>query len=151
MIKSEYQKYQEYTEEHDQYHSLDCENAHDSRCRCSCKGAYHGALSGFLAKIEGAYINRPMDESDHVMTLEDGGEVAKQIELFRGKQFRCIGICNKTIASYPIVGYPDHPDGYPDKDGHKWWLFITCPFCGYDTALWKIANRQATQEVTITT
>lgn len=147
MIQTEFENYQKYTDEHDHYHSLDCENAHDSRCRCSCKGAYHGAKSGFLAKIEGEYINRSLGDDERIMSLDDGGEIMKQIELFSGRKFQCIGVCNKLIAASPIIGYPDHDSGYTDKDGRKWWLFITCAFCGYSTALWKIHKRE--QEVTI--
>jgi len=140
--QSEYDDYQQYKADHEKYHSLDCENAHESRCRCSCKGKYHGTKTGFLARIDGQLINRPLGDDDRIMTHEDGGEVSKMLDELSGVKFHCIGVCNNLIAASPIIGYPDHDGGFPDKDGRKWWLFITCAYCGYSTALWKIAKKE---------
>jgi len=138
--KNPLEQFDEAVAAHGKYHSSDCENAHEARCRCWCKGEYHGAKTGFLAVINGETIGRDLAPDDRIMTLEDGGEVAEQIKKFAKSQFNCVGICNKVIAALPIVGYPDHPDGFADKDGRKWWLFTHCVYCGYDTALWKIAK-----------
>jgi hypothetical protein len=42
----------------------------------------------------------------------------------------------------PIKAYP-HDGGWKVKglDG-LWWLYITCPKCGYDWALWKLGVRR---------
>lgn len=138
--KNPLEQFDEAVQAHGKYHSSDCENAHEPRCRCWCRGKYHGAKTGFLAVIKGETIGRDLGDNDRVMILGDGGEVAEQIRKFKNVQFNCIGICHKPIAASPIIGYPDHEGGFADKDGRKWWLFIHCVYCGYDTSLWKIKN-----------
>jgi len=41
---------------------------------------------------------------------------------------------SKTV---PLKGYP-HTGGFHDSNGKKWWLFVHCPKCEYDTAMLKI-------------
>ncbi len=140
MTDSEYDQYLTEVEEHGNYHSTDCENAHTARCRCWCGGQYHGIKTGFLARIDGELKHRSVDPDDTLMHPDMGGEVAVELDKLSGVQFRCIGICGKTIAALPLYGYK-HDNGYADKNGEKWWLFVHCPYCGYDTAIWKLPKR----------
>ncbi len=141
MSKNKFEEFSEDTEAHGKYHSSDCEHAHTPRCRCWCNGKYHGAKTGMLAVIDGDTINRDMEEEEQVMTVDMGGQVGEVVKNFSTKKFNCIGICHKEIAASPIIGVP-HDGGHPDKDGKKWWLFVVCVYCGYQTALWKIAKHE---------
>jgi hypothetical protein len=44
--------------------------------------------------------------------------------------------CGGDFLKQPIMSYPD--DGGWDIDGQKYWLYITCPDCGYQWSLWKL-------------
>ena len=140
-IKSEYQQFKESEADHGK-HSSECESANHKRCRCWCGGRLHGSKSGFLAQVDGKMIGRGVSPDAKLMSYTDGGDVAEKIKEFDGVKFRCIGICGKELAASPIYGYPDHDAGEEDRRGRKWWLFIHCPFCAYETALWKINHRR---------
>lgn len=75
-----------------------------------------------------------------VITEDFGGQAGKQVLKLLKKKFTCLGICGKEIAASPMIGKP-HDGGFADSKGFKWWLFIICPYCAYETALWKIAKR----------
>jgi len=143
MEKNMFEEFTDETEKHGKYHSGDCEHAHSPRCRCWCQGKYHGAKTGQLAVIEGQIINRDMDlvKGEQVMTVDMGGQVGEAVKKFSTKHFRCLGICGKEIAASPVIGRP-HDGGHPDKAGIRWWLFVACVYCGYQTALHKITRRE---------
>jgi len=56
------QKFEAAVASHGKYHSSDCEHAHESRCRCWCKGEYHGIKTGVYAKLNGNEIKHTIIE-----------------------------------------------------------------------------------------
>ena len=57
-------------------------------------------------------------------------------EVLRRLKPKC-RICDRTLPC-DISFYP-HPDGWTVEGfDTKLWLFVTCPFCDYDWALWKL-------------
>lgn len=44
--------------------------------------------------------------------------------------------CGTDLRGLPVVGYP-HDGGYETPIG-KYWLYILCPNCRYEMALWKL-------------
>jgi len=44
--------------------------------------------------------------------------------------------CGRNLRGEEVLGYP-HIAGWWTDSG-KMWLYIHCPACGYDVALWKI-------------
>jgi len=142
--KSAFQDFTDAVESHNKYHSPDCEHAHTPRCRCWCAGKYHGAKSGILAKIDGSTIDREMIEGEQVITIDMGGQAGELIKTYSTKKFQCGGICHQDIAASPVIGYP-HDGGHPDSTGKRWWLFVRCPYCHYDTSVMKILKRIVAQ------
>ena len=74
-------------------------------------------------------------------TQEMGGEVARIIDFLNNKPFLCD--CGSVLRVDNVVnGYP-HDGGYADKEGKKWWLYLTCHQKDdhYDWALWKVVRR----------
>jgi hypothetical protein len=122
------------------YHSPDCANAETHRCRCWCGGEFHGITTGIEARIKGEKIKQHEDPEEIFVTEEMGGEVAEAYRQFFNIEFQCLGTCNRPIRANPLRADP-HPDGRLDRDGKKWWLYVTCEHCQYQTALWKIPNR----------
>jgi hypothetical protein len=48
-------------------------------------------------------------------------------------------LCGRHLTLDPIIYYTPHPDGYTVKgEPQKCWLYVKCPSCGYDMALWKM-------------
>ncbi len=44
----------------------------------------------------------------------------------------------KNIHKLPLLS-DDHPDGYEIKGfDKKQWLYVLCPQCGYEWAIWKL-------------
>jgi len=76
---------------------------------------------------------------DQVLTEEMGCEIGAIIRLLKGTNFHCS--CGKDFEIKEILGYAPHSAGYMDRNNQKWWVFIHCPHCHYEWALWKIAQR----------
>jgi hypothetical protein len=87
-----------------------------------------------------------MNTKEHAMTPDGdllvdekmGGEIGKTIQAMNGKQFTCT--CNHTIQLYTFAAYP-HYGGLADKDGKRWWLYVTCSHCNYEWSWHKILSR----------
>jgi len=123
------------------FHSPDCSNAKGDRCRCWCNGEFHGLSTGVVAKVAGKEVTPfKADDNEIIMTELLGGEVERNVESFRDRTFKCLGICGRTLDCNLIRGYP-HPDGVEDGTGKTWWMYVICPHCQYATALWKILKR----------
>lgn len=117
-------------------HNLACEHAKVKVCHCGCKGMYHGIKRQVLAdSAHGKPIGASM-----------GGELGQAIKELSRKDFQCLGICRKSIKAIGWLG-EEHEGGLADKDGKKWWLWISCDNCGYETAWWKIPNRIKALEI----
>ena len=50
-----------------------------------------------------------------------------------------VGVGPYRIGSSPLKAYP-HDGGFEDSNGKKWWIFVHCPKCKYDTAMLKIPH-----------
>ncbi len=130
----------------EKYHSPDCANAKSDRCRCWCKGEFHGLGSGVFARIGGKQVKPvAMIDGEKLMSYTDGGDVEIQLRELAGKEFKCVGMCNKPLPTEAIFGYP-HDGGFADANGVKYWLYVKCPRCHYATSLWKI-KKHLIQEV----
>lgn len=56
-------------------------------------------------------------------------------KMLRGKVCRW---CNTPLDNVPIQSYP-HGDGWEVKEyPYKMWLYVECPKCKYQWALWKL-------------
>lgn len=115
------------------HHPVSCETATTRKCTCYCKGMYHGA------EIQ----SRLFVMDDEQLTVEYGGDVAEEIQKLQGKKFTCF--CKHIFdltGNFQIFGYGPHDGGYADKNGKKWWMYLHCPECEYEWALWKLPNRE---------
>ena len=65
-------------------------------------------------------------------------EFEEVIEELTGKEFPCD--CGKTHTLKRWKWY-DHDGGLKDDNGNIWWLYWTCPSCGYQWAWHKIVHR----------
>ena len=54
-------------------------------------------------------------------------------QFLKGKRCRW---CDIDISQEPVKGYP-HTEGWL-VGPQKLWLYVTCPKCDYDWALWKL-------------
>ena len=56
------------------------------------------------------------------------------------KNIKCIS-CGKLIDEI-IFGFYEHNDGLlENSSGKRYWVYIKCPYCGYDIALWKLFDQ----------
>ena len=107
-----------------------CSNAKRPRCKCKCGGHNHG---------------NPQAKAKAQPTLG----IESDLELTH-PQFQPIGNlllahdpycrwCEAKLTG-PVYGY-QHSGGVevPGLKG-RWWLYLKCPKCGYDWALWKVKN-----------
>jgi hypothetical protein len=52
--------------------------------------------------------------------------------------------CLASLKDEPIKGYP-HPSGWRIEglpENEKYWLYVECPECGYQWALWKLGVKR---------
>lgn len=48
-------------------------------------------------------------------------------------------LCGHDLAKEPIVYYVPHRDGWTVAgEKERVWLYVKCPKCGYDMAVWKM-------------
>lgn len=100
-----------------------CFTAKEDVCRCRCGGVYHGA---------GA--KEPEESEDKVLSPSEAEPFLAQIE---PEEFRCRW-CAHTLQGEP-VHYYEHSGGWTVAGFDKaQWLYIVCPHCGYQWALWKL-------------
>ena len=92
------------------------------KCKCSCNGANHG------------HGNPEIKEDDLIeiiLSKEEGLPYYKQMN----KRYTCF--CGyEGLHNLPIYGY-SHPGGWKIRKD-KYWLYIKCPSCGHDWAIWKL-------------
>lgn len=81
---------------------------------------------------------RELRESEQEMSAEMGGAVQIKVEEIMFGRFKCS--CPKIIKIDQVIGYL-HEGGVPDKNGTKWWMYVSCPECQYDWSLWKLEKR----------
>ena len=110
-------------------HSKRCENTKPkSKCKCRCGGYMHGIAHRDNVKLFARSLNANL-----------GRNVGKMINSLTGGYFECT--CGRKIHLYGnFLGY-EHDAGILDKLGIKWWLYMSCPRCGYEWSWQKILKR----------
>jgi hypothetical protein len=69
-----------------------------------------------------------------------GGEVEEVLKDYLGKVMKCLGVCGKNITIRKFRGYP-HDNGLADAAGQRWWVYVHCDRCKYDTSWGKIGRQ----------
>jgi len=82
------------------------------------------------AKIDTSY--------EKILPEDEAQEFRKQYESIKfGHGTRCL--CGYDLRNEPIVYYIPHGDGWTIREEkEKVWLYVKCPKCGYDMAIWKM-------------
>lgn len=60
---------------------------------------------------------------------------------YQPEQTHCL--CDYDLSKEPIIYYTPHPSGWaiPFED-ELCWLYVKCPNCGYDMAIWKLGVKR---------
>lgn len=66
-----------------------------------------------------------------------GGQLGETIKKLERKKIKCL--CGKTYRADEFEGYP-HMGGLQDKFGKHYWLYTTCPYCGYQLSWHKFPH-----------
>jgi hypothetical protein len=79
---------------------------------------------------------------DIILTDEQAAPFRAQMNIhicFDARHKKSVNLSEEPIRGYPHSGGWKVPGlkGDPDEDG-RYWLYIHCPTCGYDWALWKL-------------
>jgi len=87
------------------------------------------------------HSNRALEDYQH---YDQNSKAQAYADLI--KDFAC-RTCSFDLRNEPILHY-NHSSGWPVEGyNEKQWLFITCPKCGYQNALWKLGvSRSASLE-----
>ena len=98
-----------------------CYTAKEERCVCRCGGRWHGQ----------GRIN--LEPGESISTLaQNYWEDIKKLECS----------CGADLTGQPIKQYP-HSEGWTVQGfEEKQWLYVTCPKCGYDWAIWKLGVKR---------
>jgi hypothetical protein len=104
-----------------------CYTATKEKCVCRCGGSLHGVGTEESRgdNIPGAFILSPDERLKKVKTLED--------------PLKCHW-CLTDLSNENIKAYPHN--GGLELEGRSglFWLYIICPKCGYEWALWKLTK-----------
>jgi hypothetical protein len=113
-----------------------CARAKSPRCRCKCGGHNHGNPA--------AAKNGKHRLDKHIC---DDGTTSPLFDPFEREALSQTPDCRWCSAELcgPVIGHPHDggwtvpglPCPHPHSDG-KWWLYIVCPKCDYQWALWKL-------------
>lgn len=108
-----------------------CWNASGERCQCRCGGTYHGA--GNPNKQENKISRKPL------YPIYPSAQLYKKLI----SDPHCH--CGFDLSKEPVQAH-DHSDGWEVKEVEPFqWLWIACPKCGYDTAIWKMGVSRGTR------
>lgn len=107
------------------YCCVQCYTAKDDKCVCHCNGEFHG---------KGKH---PTYETNDTQLAPD--QAAPFLEEI--KDLRCHW-CNASLKNQPIYAYK-HSGGWKVKGlDALMWLYIVCPNCLYQWALWKLGVKR---------
>jgi hypothetical protein len=81
-----------------------------------------------------------MTSDTRSMSVQMGGPLAALILRLSGTTFNCICDTPIRVTETCFDGYP-HDGGVADAAGRKWWIWVHCDKCGFDTSAWKIPHR----------
>lgn len=100
-----------------------CFMANEDKCVCRCHGQYHG---------KGRHEPDPSYEK-----VLDPGTAQKFKDQFDPEKTHCL--CGFPLMNEPILYYVPHESGWAiPQETEKVWLYVKCPKCGYDMAIWKL-------------
>jgi hypothetical protein len=108
-----------------------CYTAQEEKCVCQCHGAYHGLgnLNKQKAEIDPSY--------EKVLPEKEAKKFRKLYGNIESRKPLCL--CGYDLSKEPIVYYVPHSDGWTvEGETQKVWLYVKCPKCGYDMAIWKM-------------
>ena len=106
-----------------------CYTAKEEKCTCQCHGAYHGLGNLNKAKIDSSY-EKQLPEPEAQIIRKQYGSVESRKPL-------CL--CGYDLSKEPIIYYTPHDYGWTvEGEPRKCWLYVKCPNCGYDMAVWKM-------------
>lgn len=101
-----------------------CFYAKEHKCTCRCGGRYHGVGAG-LQKLD-------RFNGDTVLSESQAQPFKNQIQITSCRW------CGADLSEEPIRAYP-HSAGWTVLGFEEpQWLYIVCPRCGYQWALWKL-------------
>lgn len=101
----------------------------ETDCVCRCSGKFHGL--GYAApELEGGEKILPE-------------EIAQK---FREQYIDPACLCDLDLTTFPILYYTPHEGGFKiPGEKEKCWLYVRCPKCGYDMAVWKMGVKRGFQ------
>jgi hypothetical protein len=100
-----------------------CFYATGEKCVCSCGGVFHG-------------IGTQTEKEDWTLNPEQSKPFYDKI-----KDYTC-SFCGSSLKGVPISYYP-HDAGWTVSGlVGKFWLYLVCPKCGYQWALWKLGVKK---------
>jgi len=129
-----------------------CYTAKEKRCTCKCGGAFHGLGNAQHEHDGGQTLEQEWDyppEEDfdeaeehifrhEIVEAKSKAIVYENLEAFRRQITRTTCTCGfEGLDKLPIEYYP-HDGGWDIGYKRKQWLYVTCPDCEYQWALWKL-------------
>lgn len=72
-----------------------------------------------------------------------GGELGRWIRTATGEAYTCPA-CGQDVTigdEAPVHGY-HHADGLPDETDDRWWVYVVCPDCEYETTYDQLADKR---------
>jgi len=74
---------------------------------------------------------------EHILPEDEAEEFRKQYGVVDNRATLCL--CGYDLRNEPIIYYVPHSSGWTIKgENDKVWLYVKCPRCGYDMAIWKM-------------
>lgn len=103
-----------------------CWFAKGEKCECRCGGAHHGKGSG--NRLQESALKKFYPSAQKYMKL-----IKDPVCGSNARHFETVDLSHETIWGYP------HTEGWEIEESEELqWLYISCPVCGYDHALWKL-------------
>ena len=128
-----------------------CYTAQDEVCTCRCHGAFHGLGNLNKKKEEESEVSDNQPEYSLKVAVEqtEGVHPDNQpptLEWYRGQITQKTCDCKTRMELKAPVDLSHLPIEHYDHDGgwrvlgfkERQWLYITCPKCSYQWALWKL-------------
>jgi hypothetical protein len=79
---------------------------------------------------------------DTVLNPCFGGHVGTIIKSLRNKQFKCThNKCCHTFIIKEFRGHQASDEGFYDKYGKRWFVFVVCPKCNHYWSAYELMNR----------
>lgn len=74
-----------------------------------------------------------------------GGELGLWVRDVTGTTYTCPACGHDvTVGNEAAVRGYRHTDGIPDDGGNRWWAYVECPDCEYETTYDQLSNYRLT-------